>query len=245
MAFAAVCDGVGGLSAGEVASSTVAARFARWFEQDFPVFAKYNNVDGKLDLTALPRVWTQLISELNAKLLSYGEQKETSLGTTITVLIICQGSYVIGHVGDCRAYQCSQGELRVLTNDQTLLSSELAQGLVSHDEAADHAHRNVLLQAIGAQAGVSPEFYLGSAQAGDVFLVCCDGLYRKVPDSLMYEVLSSARYQTDAECQRVCEDLTNHSMACGETDNITAVCLSVGEAAHPANAQGFPQGGER
>ena len=236
VAFAAVCDGVGGLASGEFASSTVISRFATWFERDFPVFARYNSASGQLDLAALQRVWAQLLSTLNEKLLAYAQRNGMSLGTTFTGMLLCQGAYIIGHVGDCRVYECVEGQLRILTEDQTLLSSQLAQGLVSFEEAQEHPHGNMILQAVGAQPALTPEFYTGAVQAGSAFLVCCDGLYRKAPDALLYETLAAARGKGDAACYDACKGLAENAIAQGETDNISAICLAVDEAPSPALA---------
>lgn len=102
----ALCDGVGGLSGGEVASSTVISEFSHWFEDSFPIYASLNVKDDTVDLANIKGAWTSLIDKLNSRLRSYGQNRGARLGTTLTALLVFENHYVIGHVGDCRAYLC-------------------------------------------------------------------------------------------------------------------------------------------
>lgn len=227
VALVVVCDGVGGLSAGELASSTVVSRFAHWFEHEFPVYIKFNSSEGELSLSALEGIWTQLLGILNKKIFEHGENSGLSLGTTFSGLIVCKNTYFIGHVGDCRVYRYRNGALDVLTNDQTFVARELARGNITAEEAKGHPKRNVLLQAVGTQETLRPEFFSGDVQDCDQFLVCCDGFYRRLPDDLIADSLSSVPGACEEALGRTCKELAQQSMERGEVDNITVACLKI------------------
>lgn len=226
--FAAVCDGVGGLALDEMASSTVISRFVRWFEEELPCYLRHNSANGSVSLEALKNVWLQLIARLNKSIFAYGEQSGNRLGTTFTGLIMCQGSYLIGHVGDCRAYRCNRGGFVSLTSDQTYVAREVARGNITPEEARNHPKRNVLLQAVGTQESVRPEFVTGTFSEGELFVLCCDGFYRRLGDGALAEAFGRALCAKEAELSKVCEALSRKTMELGETDNITVACVSVG-----------------
>lgn len=118
VALTVVCDGVGGLSSGELASSTVVYEFSRWFQQDFAPLASASVAhEGTVNLSEVAAVWAQMLASLNRRIGDYGRRQDVRLGTTFTGMLICQGRYVIGHVGDCRVYRIASGQLEQLTND--------------------------------------------------------------------------------------------------------------------------------
>lgn len=226
VAFAAICDGVGGLSAGEVASSTVISRLSAWFEADFARYAYYNAEGSAVSLQSLRNVWTQLLGDLNEQILRYGQERGMRLGTTVTCVLAMQGLYVAGHVGDCRLYLFRGGEEEVATEDQTAVAREVALGHLTFEEAEVHPQRNVILQAVGSQDGIAPAFYEGTYQENDLFLLCCDGFYRSLGDKLLAHRFGNPERLSSQDLQNICVDLVNLTKESGEKDNITALCFS-------------------
>ena len=223
--MAIVCDGVGGLSCGELASATVVSEFARWFEHQLPALLDdARSAELPLVLDAVQEAWAHLLCELNARIRGYGKARGISLATTFTGLLSCEGQFLVGHVGDCRAYLVSADDMVQLTADQTLLAQRLAEGTVSADEACDIPD-NVILQAVGAEDELQPVFGRGAYTAGDLFVVCSDGAYKSVGNSVVREAFQPCVRQ-GADIGEVADRLVRRALARGERDNLTVTCVA-------------------
>ena len=141
--MAVICDGLGGLAQGEVASGNVVLAFDKWFRNEFL------NATHDWTKESIQKAWEELITSMNEKIQAYGKQQGVELGTTLTVALFLKESCYIAHVGDCRFYEIAE-DIRQITKDHTLIEQELAQGRISEDEARIDSRRNVLLQCIGA-----------------------------------------------------------------------------------------------
>lgn len=228
VALTVVCDGVGGLSSGELASSTVVYEFSRWFQQDFAPLASASVAhEGTVNLSEVAAVWAQMLASLNRRIGDYGRRQDVRLGTTFTGMLICQGRYVIGHVGDCRVYRIASGRLEQLTNDQTLAARSVAEGTVTKEEALLMPQGSVLLQSVGTQVELRPEFSYGEVREGDLFVTCCDGFYRRLGDEGVRTAYAQVNAANESALLAATERLIQQNMANGEKDNLTAVCLSV------------------
>lgn len=228
VALTVVCDGVGGLSSGELASSTVVYEFSRWFQRDFPQLAAASVArEGTVSLSEVADVWGQMLAGLNRRIGDYGRRQDVRLGTTFTGMLICQGRYVIGHVGDCRVYRVASGQIEQLTNDQTLAARSVAEGTMTKEEALHSPQGSVLLQSVGTQVELRPEFSYGEVHEGDLFVTCCDGFYRRLGDEGVRSVYAQVNAVSEAALLAATEHLIQQDMANGEKDNLTAVCLAV------------------
>ena len=125
MALAVLCDGMGGLAKGEVASASVLRAFDRWARTSLPRLCCVPLQDG-----VIRAEWDAIVQEQNRLISSYGTRSGIRLGTTVVAMLITQNRYYILNVGDSRAYELSR-ELRVLTQDQTVVAREVAQGLLT------------------------------------------------------------------------------------------------------------------
>ena len=234
-ALVAVCDGVGGLSSGELASSVAVREISRWFEQDF---AGISADAGAGPACPAPRgdAWVSgaltslegLVGDLNSRMRRYGAELNVRLGTTLTALVVHRGRYLVAHVGDCRAYRLGVEGAAQLTRDQTLIQAEVDAGRISAREALTHPKGSVILQAVGACDVVAPAFTQGACRAGDLFLVCSDGLYRRQGERGIEEALARAGDAEDGLLSTL-GDLTAAALDAGERDNITGVLLRVEE----------------
>ena len=117
--FSLVCDGMGGLAKGEVASKEVITAFCNWFDTQFVEMVDNNSFSEEL----LRYQWIRLAVEQNEKIKAYGEQNGFMLGTTISAILIYREMYYILHVGDSRVYEITSG-IRQLTADQTLVARD-------------------------------------------------------------------------------------------------------------------------
>lgn len=100
MAFAVLCDGMGGLSKGELASATVVRAFDRWSDEQLPELCKSSNPD--IDSLILERQWDEVIQQQNEKIKAYGKAHAVNMGTTVVALLVTQKAYYIINVGDSR-----------------------------------------------------------------------------------------------------------------------------------------------
>lgn len=224
--MAVVCDGVGGLSLGEVASASVARLFGDWFERDLGSWLEgHRLVGGEMGLLGLKGVWGRLLRRANAELGTYGRAHGGALGTTFTGVFCLNGQYLVAHVGDCRAYLAGEESTTRLTRDQTAATREVVLGRMSEDEAARSRLRSVLLQSVGTQPSLSPAFRLGAYDEGDLFVLASDGAWRLQTDAGIDRRFRPLRSATERELAVQCESLCAYDTTHGERDNLTVVCL--------------------
>ncbi|MBQ2803794.1 MAG: serine/threonine-protein phosphatase [Lachnospiraceae bacterium] len=179
MVLAVLCDGMGGLEKGEVASATVVKAFGKWAVERIPYLAQQTIADADIR-----REWTELITQYNDKIKLYGKRCAISLGTTITAILLTDNRYYVVNVGDSRTYEI-QHSVRVLTKDQTVVAREVELGNITPEQAQTDARRSVLLQCIGASDAVYPDFFFGETRKDAVYMLCSDGFRHEItPDEI-------------------------------------------------------------
>lgn len=233
-AFAVVCDGLGGLEQGEVASTTVARVYEQWFLREFPQLLSKGFSEKKLE-----EAWYRLANDCNVKVANYSKEQKAPMGTTLTVLLLFEGRYYISHVGDCRVYVMGNG-MEQLTADQTYVAREVALGHMTPEQAKTDARRNVLLQSIGTVNNVNPDFLMGDFYDDDTFLVCSDGFRHKLTDAELYGYCHTAlegmewyvanRLNNSHFMNGRLRYLMENIKARGERDNISAIILKATNA---------------
>lgn len=221
--MAVLCDGMGGLDKGELASSHVILQLSKWFEEELPkqiMLADYIH-DIKLR-------WNEILREANRKISEYGKENKIQLGTTVTVvLVIHEEKYLIGHIGDSRAYLLDDSGMFQLTEDQTLVASEVRAGRLAPEAAEVDPRRNVLLQCVGASDEITPAIYEGSIQWGNIVLICSDGFRHKISKEEMYSTLRPGLLEDEREMEDSLKALTETVKDREETDNITSVLIKI------------------
>lgn len=219
--FAIVCDGMGGLSAGELASKEVLMAYCSWFDTSFAEMAAKEAVDRE----RIREEWCSLAQSENSKLSIYGIQKNAGLGTTLSALLLYQEQYLIIHVGDSRIYEMTGAGVRQMTEDQSLVAREIAAGRLTPEEALRDSRRSILLQCVGASAAVEPAFYQGAAEPGTSYLICSDGFCHEVSQEEMLEQLGPGACVNPTVMRRNCIYLTELVKRRKEQDNISLVLL--------------------
>lgn len=217
--FACLCDGMGGLAKGEVASAALIEQYKEWFYRELPRII-YTDLTSEQIRKSLEKI----LFDMCTKIMDYGKKCGVNLGTTSVALLIVQGRYYISNVGDSRAYKISDG-LYQLTKDQTLVQREIDLGRISPQEAETHPQRNVLLQCIGASDFIIPDFYEGETQLGDQFLLCSDGFRHVISEQEIYDKLRAENVPDPISMKRALAELTELDKARLETDNITSVLV--------------------
>ena len=209
----AVADGMGGAQAGEVASRLAAAVL--------------EEADG--DELREERI-VELIQEANRRVYQRSSEDPTAsgMGTTMTVAVTGADSTVsIGHVGDSRAYRIRNGALEQLTKDHSLVGELMRSGKLSPEEAESHPQRSVITRAVGTEPDVDVDTFTVDAEAGDLFLLCSDGLTDMVSDDAIQSVIAAGQ----GDLETVARKLVEAANSSGGEDNITVLVFEIVEAA--------------
>lgn len=220
-ALFAVCDGMGGLAKGELASAALVRSLDRWFMRDFPILLYQNAGAGQLkeSICACLEMENQAIA-------SYGRANHVELGTTAVALFIVQDMYYVVNVGDSRAYLLSD-RLWQITKDQTFVQRELDAGRMTAAQAMSDSRRNMLLQCIGASRMVAPDFYEGKVVSGTEFLLCSDGFRHMLSEEEIYGTLHSGPERLEREMEEQLFFLTETVKERQETDNISSILVRI------------------
>lgn len=238
-AVGVMCDGMGGLEQGEVASAVVVRAYEKWFFKEFP--SALDSGGGMLDAKWLERRWENIANDCNTRILDYSRERKATMGTTLTILLLFGGRFYISHVGDCRVYQMSDFDekMRRVTTDQTYVEREVALGHMTPAQAKNDSRRNVLLQCIGTVRHVEPDFITGGYFAGDSFLICSDGFRHELLENEMYDYCHLAITGMDWNIARRAENsrimgvqlkyLIEENKHRMEKDNISAILMKVAD----------------
>jgi len=216
-----ICDGMGGLSHGELASATVIRGMAEWFDTDMPELVKSEQMDESI-LPALEAC----ILQLNEKLINYSEKSNVKLGTTLLALIVFESKYYLVHVGDSRAYSITTSVTQ-LTKDQTLVAREVARGNITEEQAKVDPRRNVLLQCVGATKDIEIEFHTGEIKEDTVFMLCSDGFYHEISHEELHVNLHHSRLLDETQMKEKTVELVELVKERNEVDNISVIVTKV------------------
>ena len=174
IAFVVLCDGMGGLEKGEVASASVIKAFSAWFVNDLPKL-----LNTPINFEIIKAQWNDLIQKENYKIARYGEGYGIKLGTTVTAILFINEEFFILNIGDGRVYYINDSVYQ-LTKDHTLVAKEVEMGILSLEEAEIDPRKNILLQCVGASKNVIPDFFHGKTVENSVYMLCTDGFRHKI-----------------------------------------------------------------
>jgi protein phosphatase len=208
-----VADGMGGHAAGEVASE-MAVRITSH---------EIGSVRGLSDDKVGERVSAAIRSANDAIFeRTLAEHDKRGMGTTATVLVLLPRRYLIGQVGDSRAYLLRKGELQQLTKDHSYVQEQVDAGLLTPEQARVHPYSNVITRCVGASMDVVPDIYFGSLEAGDVILLASDGLTGMLEDEQLIRILSA-----EGGPQHWVDRMVTEANRRGGLDNITAIVIRI------------------
>lgn len=217
-----ICDGMGGLTQGELASATVVGHLSKWFDHELPGLLEQETPE-----TELTARLERAIGEINQKILTYGEGSNVQLGTTLTALLVVYSSYILVQIGDSRAYRLHADTITRLTKDQTLVQREFEKGNITEDQARVDPRRNVLLQCVGATKELKPVISTGAVESGSGFLLCSDGFYHEMTDGEIVASLKPEIITSEDALQNTVKDLVEKVKARKEKDNISVIFTHV------------------
>lgn len=223
--FAAVCDGMGGLAKGEVASATLVRAFSDWFENRFPVFLYEKRTADGIDRIEMENDLNRLILDVNSRISAYGQQFHAALGTTAAMILFAEGRYYILNIGDSRVYRLKGQTISRLTKDQTYVQKEIDMGRMTPEEAKAHPQRNVLLQCIGASEVIIPEFEHGTYGPEEVYMICSDGFRHVIAEEEFVKLMAPDKIKEEKDLQNAAVYFTELNKSRQEKDNISVILL--------------------
>ena len=219
MVFAVLCDGMGGLANGEIASASLVHAFESWCRQELPKLCK-----APLEDNVIRNQWEKIIDEMNQKIKVYGLKQGVRMGTTAVVMLLTDQRYYIMNVGDSRIYELSD-QLSQLTTDQTVVGREVALGHITEAEAKVDERRNVLLQCVGASDTVYPEMIFGSPKANTVYILCSDGFRHEISSEEIASQFDPHLLMDSHTMSQRAAELIEESKRRGERDNISVALV--------------------
>lgn len=214
-----VADGMGGHAAGEVASEMATRLVAEAFRP----------VKGMSDDELMAQM-VAAIRSANAAIFerTLQEHDKRGMGTTATVLALLPRRYLIGQVGDSRAYILRGGVLTQLTKDHSYVQEQVDAGRLTPEEARVHPYANVITRCVGSSGDVVPDLYIGTLEAGDLILLASDGLTGMVDDPDLQAVL-----EEDSTLEARVDRLIDEANRRGGLDNITVILVQIDEVSPP------------
>lgn len=218
---AAVCDGMGGLAKGEVASAMLVRAISGWVAESLPELLSLDKMNRAFEKTV-----DDMIREVDVQIKEYSASLGHSCGSTIVLLLCYEGLFHAVNVGDSRIYRIRKNVLQI-TKDQTFVQREIDRGHLTQEEAEHHPKRSVLLQCVGAGEILNPEYIHGKYRQNDVFLVCCDGFRHEMTSDEFYSRFTGRNVAGRAIAEKALTEAIETIKNRGERDNISAVILGV------------------
>ncbi len=209
-AWAVVCDGMGGVSGGQVASKICVERVAdaikRGYRENMTVKTAQNLLNSA-------------ICAANSAVFSEAQKNRefSGMGTTVVAVMTVKGIAVVAHVGDSRAYVFDD-DINLVTKDHSLVQYLMDTGKITKDEAKEHPDRNIITRAVGILSFVDVEFDIVDIGKEKSILMCSDGLSGSLEAD---EMLSIIKNNADSSAEKLVEK----AIEAGSRDNITAVLL--------------------
>lgn len=209
--FFAIADGMGGHQSGEIAAQKTIDQLSL-FIQEMP----------RSDCLTLVKELKRAIEKTNFLIHRLSKQKESlqGMGTTLCCLLWTNEAIIYAHVGDSRIYRLRNQKLELLTQDHSLFAKWLATGKLAEECETPFPYKNVITRAIGTSERVQPEIAVATAQPGDLFFLCTDGLTDVLDLNELEKILNDT-----ADLEKACKILIEKAKMKGSSDNITVLLI--------------------
>ena len=229
-----VCDGMGGHSAGEVASKTACEVITREIASAGKIREKFLASGKSGDVKTVAKMVEAAIHTACKEVYKKASRNPelAGMGTTCTVVLIAgHNKGILGHVGDSRLYVVRQNMVHQLSDDHTYVNELVKRGALSREQARNHPQGNVLSRALGVQPTVPVDTMIFDIDPGDTYLMCSDGLYNYYADPT-----EITRVIGEPDIEQSLNQLIDRAMERGGHDNLTGIVLRVGGTPPPADA---------
>ena len=218
--MAVLCDGMGGLNNGEIASAIAVQVFSQWFDYRLPALLE------PFSLESITNQIKEQMWEANGRILSYGRRNHLRMGTTCSVLFLIHDYfYIIVHIGDTRIYEL-KGDIKLMTRDHTLVEREVSLGHLTPTQARTDRRRNILLQCLGDKESIHPQVTSGQIKKDSVYLLCSDGFYQQCLNKDFSELLPENIISEECITKRL-KKLILMCRERKEKDDITTIVIRI------------------
>ncbi len=212
----AVADGMGGHAAGEVAAQLAIDTLSDAFiGEDRPATDLDSNGAGEHLSEAVLRANRRIFESVVSR------QEYRGMGTTVVSVVLSGNEYVVGHVGDSRAYLLRDETIERLTSDHSYVNEQVKLGLLTEEDADRHPMRNIVTRALGNRLDITVDLRRETPQPGDVVLLCSDGLNSMLSDLEIRKNLELHRDDPESACRALVEAAN----ARGGEDNVTVIVI--------------------
>ena len=207
-----VCDGMGGVSGGQVASEICVARVSEALKRGYRK---------KMTVSSAKNLLVSAINAANAEVFKESQEnfELKGMGTTVVAALVMGSVAVIAHVGDSRAYILNEKEIVPVTKDHSFVQLLMDTGKITEEQAKNHPDRNVITRAVGIEHVVDVDVDVEDLGTKDKLLICTDGLNGYVEDS---DILKTVIEYGDSSAEKLVETANNN----GGWDNVTVVILT-------------------
>lgn len=216
-----VCDGMGGASAGETASSTACNVYHTAMRS-----AVKSCVEEETVFTAkiCKQLLVKAINHANTAVYTLSQTNSAleGMGTTLVSLLIVNNTAFFVNVGDSRAYYYKSGDVCQITKDHSYVQYLVDIGMIQPNEAESHPHKNLITRSVGTNAEITPDVFAMDLRQADMFLLCSDGLTNMVNENDIAKVLADDTVDFSHKAERLVAKANSH----GGTDNITALLVN-------------------
>ena len=183
MVFAVLCDGMGGLERGEIASTMLLTAFSDWMYERLPILSQYELEDFRIR-----EEWTNVVDIENNKMREYVQNEGYQIGTTITAMLLTEKRYYLLNIGDSRAYKIKE-TVKQLTIDHTVIAKEIELGNITLEQAEIAPIGNVLTRCVGVAETVYPDLFFGDIEKDTIYMLCSDGFRHRITSEEIREYL--------------------------------------------------------
>lgn len=213
VAWAVVCDGMGGAAGGNVASTSAVKVIAEQITASYRASMSSKSIKN------------MLVSAINAANISVYDLAQANkelrgMGTTVVCALVTGSAAYIANAGDSRAYMLSDGKLSQLTRDHSVVQEMVETGKITQSEAKVHPNKNIITRALGVHPEIRVDFYEQPMTASDILFLCTDGLTNYVETDEICALTQNCSYYEFAE------KLVSRAIENGGGDNVTVVTLA-------------------
>ena len=213
VAWAVVCDGMGGAAGGSFASSTAVQTISERITSSYRKGMSSNSIKNML---------ISAIAAANIKVYNFSKQKPelSGMGTTVVTAIVTDKFICVAYAGDSRAYILSKDSIRQITKDHSFVQEMVDKGKLTPDEAKEDPRKNLITRALGINEDLRVDFCEEIFSHDDVLLICSDGLTNFLEDEEICKLTDDGKFYEYAE------RLVNQANINGGGDNITVVTIA-------------------
>ncbi|SNX55592.1 Stp1/IreP family PP2C-type Ser/Thr phosphatase [Thermoanaerobacterium sp. RBIITD] len=209
-----VADGMGGCNGGEVASKYAIESVVNYFLTHYKKCNKDNESIKKFIVDSITYANEMVFDK------SFSNFNLTGMGTTLTLLLIENSNYFIGHIGDSRAYLIRENNLKQITEDHSYVEELVKMGKITQEEARIHPQKNIITRALGIDEEIKVDMFTGEVHKNDIYFLCTDGLTNMLMDEQILKEFAESEKIDEA-----CNNLIKLAKLNGGYDNITIVAV--------------------